>query len=82
MSSYQESFPKATWKGDGVTIINGRKVGYLKLITDAIDQRVYNYVFLTYCDGRLLIGTFNCVEKLLPKWESTSEEIVQSLRVK
>lgn len=81
-SSFQKSFPGAVWKGDGVMTINGKKVGYLKVITEAKDQRVYNYLFLTDMDGKLLLGTFNCIEKLLPEWEDVAEEIVKSLKIK
>jgi hypothetical protein len=80
-SSFQKSFPNAMWKGDGVKEINGRKVGYIKLVTDAIDQKVYNSLFITHCEGKLLIGTFNCTEKLLSKWEQASEEMIASLKV-
>jgi hypothetical protein len=81
-NSFKKSFPNATWKGDGVKEINGRKVGYIKLVTDAIDQKVFNSLFITHCEGKLLIGTFNCTEKLLPKWEKVSEEIIESLVIK
>jgi Golgi nucleoside diphosphatase len=80
-ASFQASFPNAIWKGDGVRIINGRKVGYLKLITEAIDQPIYNYLFITHCQGKLLVGTFNCTERRLPEWEENAEKIVESLKV-
>jgi len=80
-ASFQRSFPNAIWKSDGVRIINGRKVGYLKLLTEAIDQSVYNYIFITHCQGKLLVGTFNCTERRLAEWEESSEKIVESLKV-
>jgi hypothetical protein len=81
-AQFEKAFPTAIWKGDGVRTINGKQVGYVKFIADAIDQKVYNYIFLTDLDDKLLCGTFNCVERLLPEWEKASEEIVNSLRVK
>lgn len=81
-SSYEKAFPTAVWKGDGVATINDKQVGYLKLITQAADQKVYNYLFMTDVDGKLLIGTFNCTEKLMPEWEEVGEKIVKSLKVK
>lgn len=81
-TSYQKSFPDATWVGDGIRMINGKKIGYIKLLTNAIDQKIYNSLFITDCDGKLLIGTFNCTEKLLPDWKETSELIIESLKVK
>jgi hypothetical protein len=80
-SSFEKAFPVAEWKSDGVKVINGRKVGYLKLITNAADQTVFNSLFITHCEGKLLIGTFNCTEELLPEWQEASEKIVQSLKV-
>lgn len=80
-SSFQKSFPNAVWKSEGVKTINGRKVGFLKLITQALDQGIYNSLFITHCEGKLLVGTFNCTEKLMPAWEETSEQIIQSLKV-
>ena len=81
-ASFEKSFPNAEWKGEGVKVINGRKVGYIKLVTEAIDQKVYNSLFITHCNGKLLIGTFNCITVLLPDWKSPSEEIIQSLKLK
>ena len=81
-SSFQKSFPDAACMDDGIKTINGKKVGYLKLITNAIDQKVYNSLFLTDCEGRLLIGTFNCTEKLMADWLDTSESIIESIKMK
>ncbi len=73
--------PDAEWKGKGIEVINGKKVGYLKLNTKAIDQPIYNYLFFTDLDGKLLIGTFNCITKLAAEWMPVADEIVKSLKV-
>jgi hypothetical protein len=80
-SSLEKSFPDATWMADGVRKMNGKTVGFMKLMTNAIDTRVYNYFILTDCEGRLLIATFNCTEKRLPQWEQTAEKIMESFKV-
>jgi hypothetical protein len=80
-NSMNKAHPEAAWKGKGIEVINGRKVGYLKLITDAVDQKIYNYLFLTDLDGKLMIGTFNCVQKYLPEWEPVADEMVKSFKV-
>ena len=79
--SFEKSFPNAIWKSDGVRMIHGRKVGYFKLLTAAIDQSIYNYIFITHCEGKLLVGTFNCTEKRLAEWEETAEKIIESLKI-
>jgi hypothetical protein len=82
VQTYKTSFPSATWLSEGITEINGKQVGYLKLITEAADQKIFNYVFFTDLEGKLLIGTFNCVEKDMKVWQPVGEEMVESLRVK
>jgi hypothetical protein len=66
----------------GVKVINGKKVGYFKFITQAIDQEVFNYYFFTIVDGKILLFTFNCIEKLQINWEKSADEIVSSLKTK
>lgn len=66
--------------GDGVKVVNGKKVGYFKFLTQAIDQKVFNYYFFIIVDGKVLLFTFNCIEKLQKKWESTADNIVASIK--
>jgi hypothetical protein len=66
--------------GNGVKTVNGKKVGYFKFVTQAVDQKVFNYYFFTLVDGKILLFTFNCIEKLQDKWESIAEQIVASLK--
>lgn len=80
--TFQRTFPDATWKGNGTILVDGKNMNYLKVITRAVDQKIYNYIFLTGLEGKILMGTFNCTEKLLPKWETTAEIIVRSLHIK
>jgi hypothetical protein len=77
----KKSMPDAEWKGDSIVTINGRKVGYFKVITPALNERIYNYFFFTNLDDKVLLISFNCVESLLPKWENIAEQIVGSLKI-
>jgi hypothetical protein len=81
-STFKNIYPSATWKGTGVKEINGKKVGYLELITPAIDTKIYNLIFFTDFEGRLLLCTFNCVEKKQKEWTESAKQIMSSLKVK
>ena len=81
VASFKRSFPSAKWRGSGVRVINGRKVGYCELVTPAADQNVYNLLFFTDLDGRLLMCTFNCIEKKLGEWQEPARQIMRSLVV-
>jgi hypothetical protein len=82
VASFKNIYPSAEWKDSGVQEVNGQKVGYLKLITPAIDTKIFNLIFFTHIDGQLLLCTFNCMEKDIEEWESTADKIMNSLRVK
>ena len=43
-ASFEKSFPNAKWIADGIHTVNGKSRGYLKLITQGIDQNIYNYL--------------------------------------
>lgn len=64
-----------------MTEINGRKVGYLELVTPGLDTDIYNLMFFTDLDGRLLLCSFNCVIRDLEQWQDKAKEIMYSLRV-
>jgi hypothetical protein len=60
--------------------INGLEFTVFEFISQAIDTRVYNLMFLTELDGRMLLGTFNCTEALKVEWQSIGKEILLSVR--
>lgn len=74
--------PDLNLLSDGVKTVNGKKIGYFKFVTQAVDQKVFNYYFFTIANGKILLFTFNCIEKLQKKWESTADNIVASLLIK
>jgi hypothetical protein len=79
---FKNTYPSAEWKDSGVKVINGKKVGFLEIVTPAIDTQIYNLLFFTDVDGRLLICTFNCTKNNIEEWEPTAKEIMGSLKIK
>lgn len=73
--------PSALWYGNKVIDINNRKVGYLEMITPAIDTKIYNLMFMTELDGRILMVTFNCTEPEMKALRPYSWQIMNSLKV-
>jgi len=82
LKAMKDQYPTAKWKSDGVADINGRKVAYLELITPGVDTKIYNLMFFTDVDGKLLLCTFNCTKSSLEEWAPTAKEIMYSLKVK
>lgn len=75
-------YPSAEWKDTGVKEINGRKVGFLELITPAIDTEIYNLMFFTDLEDRLLLCSFNCVVKKQKAWLEPAQQMMHSLVIR
>jgi len=82
VKTFTQLYPSATWKGSGVIDINGKNIGFLELITPAIDTEIYNLMFFTDLDGKLLLCTFNCTVENIDEWTPVAHEILNSLKVK
>jgi hypothetical protein len=82
VSTFKSSYPTAVWGEKGVKEINGRKVGFLEVTTPAIDTKIYNLLFFTDLDGKLLICTFNCTSKKKSAWAESAKKIFNSLTIK
>ena len=80
-NSFRTTYPDAVWGTHEIKQINGRKVGVIEVTTNAADTNIYNYLFYTDVEGRLLIGTFNCTVEKKTEWAATAKKIVNSLMV-
>ena len=82
IAELKKAYPDLQLINGGVKMIHGKKVGYFKFISQAIDQKIFNYYFFTVVDGEVLLFNFNCIEKLRKDWENKSEQIVSSLIIR
>lgn len=77
--SLENAYPDATWEETGIKEVNGKKVGFFKVITDTPKDKIYNYMLFTDLDGKLLICSFNCTEKKMKEWKPVAEQMMGSL---
>ncbi len=61
--------------------INGIDFIVMDFITPAVDSRIYNLMFATSLENRLMIGTFNCTTNHLEEWKPLAGEIINSIKV-
>jgi hypothetical protein len=78
--SLENAYPNAVWEESGIREINGKKIGFFKVITDTPADKIFNYMLFTDLDGKLLICSFNCVEKKLKEWRPVAEEMMGSIK--
>ena len=80
--SLEKAHAGSVTRDHGVKEVNGRKVAYIKIVTPAVDTKIFNYMVLTDLENRLLICSFNCKLEDEKKWAAKADEIMNSLKVK
>jgi len=78
---FEQIYPTAQWYRKEMTKINERDFVVLELITPAVDTEIYNLMFVTSLDGRMLMFSFNCTTDLLGEWKSQGQQIMESVKV-
>lgn len=73
--------PGAIWFEDGVEKIDGKKIGYFQLVTQALDANVFNFMFFAELDGKVLMCTINCLEEDMENWKLIAGEMMRSFEV-
>lgn len=66
----------------GIKTVNNKKIAFVKFHSEAIDQKIFNYIFFTTINGKILMCNFNCIEKIQKEWEPIADEIVNSIIIK
>lgn len=78
---FEQLYPTAQWYRKEMTEINGRDFAVLELITPAVDTDIYNLMFVTSLDGRMLMFSFNCTTDLLTEWKPQAQQIMASVKI-
>ena len=82
VQTFKSFYPSAKWIDNGVLTVDDKQIGFIELITPAVDTEIYNLMFFTDLNGQLLLGTFNCTEPNMENWSSTAKVIMNSLKIK
>ena len=65
--------------GSKIQAINGQDFAIFQFVSPAANANIYNLMFVTVLENRLLIGTFNCTTNLREEWEPIGKQIVSSM---
>lgn len=81
LAAVQKSHPEGKLIDNGMKTINGKNVGVFKILTQASDQKIFNYFIFTNLDHKVLLMTFNCGENLKTTWEGVIDKMVLSIKL-
>ncbi|MGQ3480648.1 hypothetical protein [Paenibacillus sp. TY11] len=72
--------PIRNWLGtEMITNCSGLSVGQIRFVAAGIDSNLYNELLLFIHKGRVVIGSFSCLEADLEAWLPIAEYWIQSL---
>ncbi|MBE1555944.1 hypothetical protein [Sporosarcina limicola] len=77
----QQTQPSAEWLEQGDRVINDKNIGFIEVITPALDGDIFNLMFFVSLDGKALIGTFNCMEEDMDDWRPVAKAMMETLQV-
>ena len=67
---------------NGTLGTKGHMMGYLKFISDAVDQKIFNYMWFAIKDGKVIQFSLNSPQSLQADWEPAAEIIARSVIIK
>lgn len=76
----EQAQPSAEWLDTDVIEINDKTIGFLEVITPAIDGDIFNLMFFASIDGQALIGTFNCMDEDFETWRPIARAMMGTLQ--
>ncbi len=76
----EKAGPKVNIYGKKVKKCGNHTVSSMELVSHTITDAVYNILFFSSLNGRILIGFINFNYKFLKRYKSIAQEILQSLR--
>jgi hypothetical protein len=81
VGQFEQMYPSAKWYQKEITQINGRDFVVLELITPAVDSQIYNLMFITSLEDRMLMFSFNCTKSQMGEWQSQGQQIMKSVKI-
>ena len=65
----------------GTEIVSDKHVAYVEFSNPVLDGKLYNLMFFLEVDGRILMGSFNCLTKAAKYWKKAAFEMMQSIQI-
>jgi hypothetical protein len=77
----QRTNPLVKIISNNVITANGISIGHFDFVSPAIDDDVYNKMFIFPIDGQFTLGSFNCLHIDMVRWIDIVEQMLFSIRL-
>jgi len=82
VQQFNSSYPQIEWIKKNVGKVNKKDFIKLEFITPAMDSKIYNIMYVTVLEGRLLMSSFNCLESQMKDWSKDAKKSLNSIKIK
>ncbi|WP_425448051.1 hypothetical protein [Dethiothermospora halolimnae] len=73
--------PASVFYADGIEKVEDKNIGYFEFKSPAIDDFIYNIMFVFELDKKTVIGTFCCMYDDYIHWRNIGFEMIKTIRV-
>ena len=82
VQQFNSIYPQIEWLKKGIETVNGKSFIVMEFITSAVDSKIYNLMYITELEGRMLMCNFNCLDHEKAEWESKAKQSLNSVEIK
>lgn len=77
----QKTQPTTKMLDIGMNEVNGLQIGYFDFISPALDNKIYNLMFLFIVGEHVTMGSVNCLKKEMDIWKPIAYGMMESIVV-
>jgi len=81
MTILQKTQPTAKMLDIGMNEVNGVQIGYFDFITPALDNKIYNLMFLFIVGKNVTMGSINCLKKEMNIWKPIAYGMMETISI-
>lgn len=72
--------PDMKFMEDGLEEPEGHAIGWFEFISNTLDGKMYNMMYFTPIDGKLMQGIFNCSVKEAQNWKAVILQVMHTIK--
>lgn len=81
MTILQKTQPTAKMLDIGMNEVDGVQIGYFDFITPALDNKIYNLMFLFIVGEHVTMGSINCLKKEMNIWKPIAYGMMETISI-
>ncbi len=81
MTILQKLQPDAEMLDIGMKEVNGHQIGYFDFISKALDNKIYNLMFLFIVGDNVATGSVNCLKKEMNIWQPIAYGMLETIAI-